>query len=183
MRISDWSSDVCSSDLTSAGFLKRKIREIVKDPGTARLLSDIDHPFATKRPPIDSDYFDAFNRPNVSLADVRADPIERITPTGLMLRSGAEHALDIIVFATGFDAMTGPLLNIDIHGRDGLALRDAWAAGPKTYLGLQVAGFPNLFTVTGPGSPSVLCNMPVAIEQHVRKSGGEGKRGAERVDI
>ncbi|HEY9567199.1 MAG TPA: NAD(P)/FAD-dependent oxidoreductase [Thalassobaculum sp.] len=152
---------------TAAGFLKRKIREIVKDPETARLLSDIDHPFATKRPPIDSDYFDAFNRPNVSLADVRADPIERITPTGLMLRSGAEHALDIIVFATGFDAMTGPLLNIDIHGRDGLALRDAWAAGPKTYLGLQVAGFPNLFTVTGPGSPSVLCNMPVAIEQHV----------------
>src|SRR3546814_17319403 len=100
MRISDWSSDVCSSDLTAAGFLKRKIREIVKDPETARLLSDIDHPFATKRPPIDSDYFDAFNRPNVSLADVRADPIERITPTGLMLRSGAEHALALILFAT-----------------------------------------------------------------------------------
>src|SRR3546814_1719493 len=84
-----------------------------------------------------------------------------------MRRSGAEHALDIIVFATGFDAMTGPLLNIDIHGRDGLALRDDWAAGPKTYLGLQVAGFPNLFPVTGPGSPSVLCNMPVEIEPPV----------------
>jgi len=152
---------------TAAEFLKARIREIVKDPQTARLLSDIDHPFATKRPPIDSDYFAAFNRPNVTLVDVRADPIERVVPEGVMLRSGAVHALDVIVFATGFDAMTGPLLNIDIRGRDGLALKDAWAEGPKTYLGLQVAGFPNLFTVTGPGSPSVLCNMPVAIEQHV----------------
>ncbi len=152
---------------TAAEFLKRKIREIVKDPETARLLSDIDHPFATKRPPIDSHYFEAYNRPNVSLVDVRSDPIERITPTGLVLRSGAEHQLDVIVFATGFDAMTGPLLNIEVTGRGGLRLEDAWREGPKTYLGLQVAGFPNLFTVTGPGSPSVLCNMPVAIEQHV----------------
>ena len=152
---------------TAANFLKRKIRETVKDPETARLLSDIDHPFATKRPPIDSHYFEAFNRPNVSLVDVRSDPIERITPTGLTLRSGAEHELDVIVSATGFDAMTGPLLNIGITGRDGLTLKEAWREGPKTYLGLGVAGFPNLFTVTGPGSPSVLCNMPVAIEQHV----------------
>jgi len=152
---------------TAAEFLKRKIRETVKDPATAALLSNIDHPFATKRPPIDSHYFEAYNRPNVSLVDVRSDPIERITPTGIQLRSGAEHELDIIVFATGFDAMTGALLKIGITGRDGLTLEEAWSAGPKTYLGLQVAGFPNLFTVTGPGSPSVLCNMPVAIEQHV----------------
>ena len=89
-----------------------------------------------------------------------------ITPTGLKLESGASFDLDIIVFATGFDAMTGPLLRMEITGRDGLALKDVWSAGPKTYLGLQVAGFPNLFTMTGPGSPSVLCNMPVAIEQH-----------------
>jgi len=152
---------------TAADFLKRKIRETVKDPETARMLSDIDHPFATKRPPIDSHYFEAFNRSNVTLVDVRADPIERVTATGVVLRSGAEHPLDVIVFATGFDAMTGPLLNIGIAGRDGLTLKEAWREGPKSYLGLQVAGFPNLFTITGPGSPSVLCNMPVAIEQHV----------------
>ena len=98
--------------------------------------------------------------------DVRRAPIEAITPAGIRTRD-AEYPLDIIVFATGFDAMTGPLLRIDIRGRDDLALAEAWRAGPRNYLGLQVAGFPNLFTVTGPGSPSVLCNMPVAIEQHV----------------
>ncbi|MCC6720494.1 MAG: NAD(P)/FAD-dependent oxidoreductase [Acetobacteraceae bacterium] len=150
----------------AASFIKRKIRAVVADPATAALLADIDHPFAAKRPPIDSDYFEAFNRDNVRLVDVRADPIAAVTPGGVRLASGREFALDIIVFATGFDAMTGPLLRMDIRGRDGLALKDAWAAGPETYLGLQVAGFPNLFTMTGPGSPSVLCNMPVAIEQH-----------------
>jgi cation diffusion facilitator CzcD-associated flavoprotein CzcO len=99
--------------------------------------------------------------------DVRATPIERITPEGLMTRDGTLYPLDIIVFATGFDAMTGPLLKLNISGRNGLSLREAWQAGPITYLGLQIPGFPNLFTITGPGSPSVLCNMPVAIEQHV----------------
>ena len=152
---------------TAAEFLKQKIREIVKDPETAARLADIDHPYAAKRPPIDTDYFDTFNRDNVDLVDVRADPIEAITPTGVRLRSGVEHAADIIVFATGFDAMTGSLLRLGITGRDGLSLSKAWEAGPRNYLGLQVAGFPNMFTVTGPGSPSVLCNMPVAIEQHV----------------
>jgi len=151
---------------TAAEFVKRKIREIVRDPKTAQALADIDHPYATKRPPIDTNYFETFNRDNVTLVDLRAEPIERITPAGIKTRA-SEYALDIIVFATGFDAMTGPLLKIDIRGRDGMALREAWAAGPSTYLGLQVPGFPNLFTVTGPGSPSVLCNMPVAIEQHV----------------
>lgn len=152
---------------TAAEFLKDKIRQVVENPETAERLANIDHPYAAKRPPIDTDYFETFNRDNVALVDVRADPIERITPTGLRLRSGTTHDLDIIVFATGFDAMTGPLLSIDIRGRDGLRLRDAWVEGPKTYLGLAVPGFPNMFTITGPGSPSVLCNMPVAIEQHV----------------
>ena len=152
---------------TAADFIKAKIREIVKDPETAALLSDIDHPYAGKRPPIDTGYFETFNRDNVSLVDVRADPIARIAPDGLVLESGAAHGLDVIVFATGFDAMTGPLLGIDARGRGGLPIREAWREGPKTWLGLQVPGFPNLFTVTGPGSPSVLCNMPVAIEQHV----------------
>ena len=98
--------------------------------------------------------------------DVKTHPIEAITPTGIRTSAG-EYELDVIVFATGFDAMTGPLLRLNIEGRDGITLRDAWAAGPQSYLGLQVAGFPNLFTITGPGSPSVLTNMPVAIEQHV----------------
>ncbi len=151
---------------TAAAFIQGKIREIVKDPMTAAKLADIDHPYAAKRPPIDTDYFETFNRDNVALVDIKADPIEAITPNGI--RTGkAAYPLDIIVFATGFDAMTGAFLRMDIRGRDGVLLADAWAAGPRNYLGLQVAGFPNLFTVTGPGSPSVLCNMPVAIEQHV----------------
>jgi len=151
---------------TAADFIRGKIREIVKDPATAAKLSDFDHPYASKRPPIDTDYFETFNRDNVELVDVRAAPIQQITPRGIRTRD-AEYPLDIIVFATGFDGMTGSLLRMDIRGRDGLSLTKAWAAGPRNYLGLQVAGFPNLFTVTGPGSPSVLCNMPVAIEQHV----------------
>jgi cation diffusion facilitator CzcD-associated flavoprotein CzcO len=151
---------------TAADFIRDKIREIVKDPATAEKLADIDHPYAAKRPPIDTNYFETFNRDNVSLVDVRAAPIEAITPSGIRTRDGV-YELDIIVFATGFDAMTGPLLRMDIRGRDGLSLAKAWEAGPRNYLGLQVSGFPNLFTITGPGSPSVLCNMPVAIEQHV----------------
>ena len=150
---------------TAADFIRAKIREIVKNPATAATLSDIDHPYATKRPPIDTNYFETFNRDNVTLVDVKAAPIERIEPTGIRTTEAA-YPLDIIVFATGFDAMTGPMLRMNITGRGGMPLAQAWEAGPRTYLGLQVAGFPNLFTVTGPGSPSVLCNMPVAIEQH-----------------
>jgi cation diffusion facilitator CzcD-associated flavoprotein CzcO len=150
---------------TAAEFIRDKIREIVKDPAKAAILSDIDHPYAAKRPPIDTDYFETFNRDNVALVDLRAEPIERITPSGILTTRG-EYPLDIIVFATGFDAMTGPMLRMDIRGRGGRTLAEAWEAGPRNYLGLQIAGFPNLFTVTGPGSPSVLCNMPVAIEQH-----------------
>ena len=161
----DLLADKLAND-TAAEFLRDKIRQIVKDPETAAKLADIDHPYAAKRPPIDTDYFETFNRDNVALVDIRAEPIVEITPLGI--RTGvAEYPLDIIVFATGFDAMTGAFLRMNIRGRDGLSLADAWSAGPRNYLGLQVAGFPNLFTVTGPGSPSVLCNMPVAIEQHV----------------
>ncbi|HMD74687.1 MAG TPA: cyclohexanone monooxygenase, partial [Steroidobacteraceae bacterium] len=111
-------------------------------------------------------YYDTFNRDNVTLINLRETPIEAITPRGLRTRD-AEYALDAIVFAIGFDAMTGALLNIDIRGRRGESLREKWAAGPRTYLGLAIAGFPNLFTITGPGSPSVLSNMIVSIEQHV----------------
>jgi len=161
----DLVTDNAAND-TAAAFLRAKIREIVKDPATAAKLSDIDHPYAAKRPPIDTDYFETFNRENVALVDLRSEPIERITPRGIRTRND-EYPLDIIVFATGFDGMTGSLLRMDIRGRDGLSLANEWAAGPRNYLGLQVAGFPNLFMVTGPGSPSVLCNMPVAIEQHV----------------
>ena len=161
----DLLADKAAND-TAAAFIKNKIHEIVKDPKTAAILADIDHPYAGKRPPIDTGYFETFNRDNVTLVDLRAAPIERITPAGIVTRE-REYPLDVIVFATGFDAMTGPLLKIDITGHDSLPLKEAWRAGPKTYLGLQVAGFPNMFTMTGPGSPSVLCNLPVAIEQHV----------------
>jgi cation diffusion facilitator CzcD-associated flavoprotein CzcO len=151
---------------TASSFIKSKIRAILKNPETADVLADIDHPYAGKRPPIDTDYFETYNRDNVTLVDLRKGPIEAITPTGIQT-ARAHYDLDMIVYATGFDAMTGPLFRLDISGRDGVALKDVWKSGPQTYLGLQVVGFPNLFTVTGPGSPSVLTNMPTAIEQHV----------------
>jgi cation diffusion facilitator CzcD-associated flavoprotein CzcO len=151
---------------TAAEFLKSRIRAIVKDPQTAENLADIDHPYAAKRPPIDTGYFETFNRPNVSLVNLRKDPIERVTPNGIKTLS-REHPLDIVVFATGFDAMTGTLFKIDIRGREGKSLREYWRSGPRTYLGLQMPGFPNLFTITGPGSPSVLTNLLPTIEQHV----------------
>jgi len=120
----------------------------------------------TKRLCVDTDYYDTYNRTNVTLVDIRKTPIEAITPDGLQTSEQA-YALDAIVFATGFDAMTGALLSIDIRGRAGQRLREKWSAGPRTYLGLATAGFPNLFLITGPGSPSVLSNMIVSIEQHV----------------
>jgi len=114
---------------------------------------------------VDTDYYATFNRDNVTLVDLRQAPIQAITARGVRTRD-AEYELDSIVFATGFDAMTGALLKIDIRGRGGRALREKWAEGPRTYLGIAIAGFPNLFTITGPGSPSVLSNMIVSIEQH-----------------
>ena len=152
---------------TASEFIRDRIRETVRDPATAELLLPRDHGFATKRPPIDTDYFETYNRDDVTLVDVRSDPIEAVVGHGLRLRSGAVHELDDLVFATGFDALTGPLLRLDPAGPDGITLREAWREGPRTYLGLAVSGFPNLFTITGPFSPSVLTNMPTSIEQHV----------------
>jgi cation diffusion facilitator CzcD-associated flavoprotein CzcO len=151
---------------TAAEFIKQKIRSMVRDPRKAQVLSDIDHPFAAKRPPIDTDYFETYNLEHVDLVDIRENPIASITEEGIKTNN-ALFKLDAIVFATGFDAMTRPILNLNLKGRDGLALSEAWEAGPTNYMGLQVPGFPNFFMVTGPGSPSVLTNMPVAIEQHV----------------
>jgi cyclohexanone monooxygenase len=148
-------------------FLHDRIREKVHDPETAELLVPKGYPFGCKRNPLDSGYFETFNRDNVQLVDVKANPIAEITPAGVRLADGTEHEFDAIVYATGFDAMTGPLNRIDVRGRDGQLLREKWAEGPRTYLGLMSHGFPNLFTITGPQSPSVLSNMPVSIEQHV----------------
>jgi cyclohexanone monooxygenase len=154
------------SNRTAAEFVERKIREKVRDPQVAELLIPRDHPLGTKRLCVDTGYYETFNRDNVTLVDIRSAPIEAITETGLRTRD-AEYTLDTIVFATGFDAITGPLMRLDIRGRDGVALRDKWAEGPRTYLGLTSAGFPNFFMITGPGSPSVLSNMLTSIEQHV----------------
>jgi cyclohexanone monooxygenase len=162
----DITTDLAANRL-AADFVKRKIAALVADPGTAALLSSGEYPLGTKRICIDTDYYATYNRENVQLVDIRADPLERVTETGI--RTGAaEYELDVIIFATGFDAMTGALLRTDLRGRGGLTLAEAWSEGPRTYLGLQVAGFPNLFTVTGPGSPSVLSNVIAAGEQHVK---------------
>ena len=150
---------------TAAEFVRRKIRETVNDPVVAEMLIP-DQVLGCKRLCADSGYFETFNLEHVDLVDVRKAPIQEITPTGLRT-SDAEFELDAIVFATGFDAMTGALLRVEIRGRDGLTLEEKWSAGPRTYLGLMTAGFPNLFTITGPGSPSVLSNMVPSIEQHV----------------
>ena len=151
---------------TAAEFVRSKIREIVADPAVAEKLSPRTFPIGSKRLCVDTGYYATFNRPNVSLVDLREEPIRAIEPAGIRT-SARLYPLDAIVYATGFDAMTGALSRIDIRGRGGVSLKESWAAGPRTYLGLMIAGFPNLFIVTGPGSPSVLCNMAVAIEQHV----------------
>ncbi len=151
---------------TAAEFVRNKIRSIVRDPKVAALLTPNDHPIGAKRICVDTDYFDTYNRPNVTLVDVRSAPIQGFTAKGIRTANG-EYAVDDVIFATGFDAMTGALLAIDIRGRDGVSLKSVWQEGPKAYLGLMVAGFPNLFTITGPGSPSVLSNVVVSIEQHV----------------
>jgi len=154
------------ANATAAAFVADKIRGIVKDAAMAEKLTPRTYPIGSKRLCVDTGYYATFNRDNVSLVDLREEPIVEITPTGVRT-AAATYDADAIVYAIGFDAMTGALGKIDIRGRDGAVLKDAWAAGPRTYLGLMVAGFPNLFIVTGPGSPSVLCNMAVAIEQHV----------------
>ena len=154
------------SNDTAAEFVRAQIRATVRDPAVAELLCPKDHPIGAKRICVDTDYHQTFNRDNVTLVDLHASPIERLTETGVRTRD-AHHELDSLVFATGYDAMTGALLQMDITGRDGQTLARKWEAGPTTYLGLMTAGFPNLFTITGPGSPSVLASMIFAIEQHV----------------
>jgi len=150
---------------TAADYVREKIRAVVKDPDKAQLLSP-DTVIGCKRMCVDTNYYQTYNRPNVSLHDVKSNPIEEITERGIRY-GNQEIEVDEIVFATGFDAMTGALMKMDIRGRDGLSLREKWCEGPKTYLGLTIAGFPNMFIVTGPGSPSVLANMMPAIEHHV----------------
>jgi cyclohexanone monooxygenase len=169
---------------TAQEFARDKIRQIVRDPAVAEALCPRHH-IGTKRTCVDIGYFEAYNRDNVELVDVRSSPITTLTPGGLATTTG-EYQLDVIVFAIGFDAMTGSLLDIDIRGRDGLSLAQKWSAGPRTYLGLCVAGFPNMFMVTGPGSPSVLSNMVISIEQHVDWIAGclahLGSGGLDRIE-
>lgn len=159
------------ANATVAEFARGKIRSIVTDPETAEALCPTGYPYGTKRVCLDTGYYATFNRPDVTLVNLRKTPITKITPRGVMTsgpaREDTEHELDTLVLATGFDAVTGPLLRLNITGRHGLRLADKWADGPVAYLGLQVCGFPNLFTVTGPGSPSIVSNVVLSIEQHV----------------
>jgi cyclohexanone monooxygenase len=169
---------------TAKKFFRDKIREIVRDPAVADLLTP-QQTFGCKRLCQDTGYYETFNRSNVTLVDVRKSPIVEITPHGLRTKD-AEYRLDSIVFATGFDAMTGTLLKADIRGKGGVELREKWSEGPRTYLGVAVAGFPNLFIMTGPGSPSVLSNMVASNEQHASCIGDciayMRKRGIARIE-
>ncbi len=155
-----------ASNDTAAEFVREKIRRTVNDPVVAELLAPKTHPIGTKRLILDTNYYETYNRDNVTLVDISESPIEEITPEGLRVAS-TNYTFDSIVFATGFDAMTGAMLDIDIQVEGGASMADAWQHGPKTYLGLMVAGFPNLFTITGPGSPGVKSQMILSIEQHV----------------
>jgi len=150
---------------TIADFARTKIRAVVDDPATADLLCP-DNVFGCKRLCVDTNYYQTYNQPHVTLVDVSENPIERFTTTGVVT-NGIDYKVDTAVFATGFAAMTGSFDKIKITGRDGLTLAEKWRAGPRTYLGLSTVGFPNLFMITGPGSPSVLANMIPSIEQHV----------------
>jgi cation diffusion facilitator CzcD-associated flavoprotein CzcO len=150
---------------TAAEFIRRKIGSVIKDPVVREKLVPKGHPFAARRPSVDSGYFESFNRANVELADVRENPIVAFTPNGIRT-TDQERAFDIVIFATGFDAFTGSLLRPDIIGRNDLSLKEKWSAGPVTQLGVAVADFPNLFIVAGPGSPSLLSNVMVSIEEH-----------------
>jgi cyclohexanone monooxygenase len=154
------------SNQTASEFVRQKIRATVKDPRTAELLCPNDHPIGTKRLILDTDYYETYNRENVTLVDIRSKPITEITPSGLRT-ADADYTLDAIVFATGFDAMTGAMKEIDIHTDTGMSIREKWEHGPRTYLGIMIAGFPNLFMITGPQSPGVKSQMILACEQHV----------------
>ncbi|MGH3953573.1 MAG: flavin-containing monooxygenase [Mycobacterium sp.] len=161
----DQTTDIRAND-EARGFFEERVRAVIDDPAVADILIPTDHPIGTKRICTDTNYFQTYNRDNVHVVDLRANPINSIDVHGITT-STKHYALDMLVFATGFDAMTGSLNRIDIRGRGGRPLADTWRAGPRTYLGLGVDGFPNLFIVTGPGSPSVLANMVLGAEQHV----------------
>ena len=162
---SDLSIDA-DSNLTASQFIINKIKKIIKNPDTAAMLTDFDHPFGSKRPPIDTNYYETFNRKNVDLINIRKDPIKSFKTNGITTEKN-DYELEVLIFATGFDALTGTLLNMNIIGDNNISLKNIWQTGPKTNLGLLVPNFPNLFLITGPGSPAVLTNMPRAIEQHV----------------
>jgi cation diffusion facilitator CzcD-associated flavoprotein CzcO len=170
---------------TAAEFVREKIRTLVAAPEMARKLTPYGHPIFTKRPCVDIGYFETFNRDNVTLVDLREEPLETVTATGIRA-GGRDYDFDILVLAIGFDAMTGALCNIDVRGRGGVSLREQWADRPGTYLGLAVAGFPNMFLITGPGSPSVLGNMISAIEENSNWIAAcmtyMGKRGLSAVE-
>ena len=162
---SDAGRDLDANEMAVELF-REMIRRTVHDPDMAEALSPRGYPLGCKRPVLDAGYFQTFNRPNVSLVDLRTDPIERFTATGI--QTSKQHIeLDVLIMATGFDAMTGPLTRIDVRGRGGRLLRDEWADGPRTFLGLSMAGYPNLFVCVGPGSPAVLATYPPQIELQV----------------
>lgn len=150
-----------------AGYIENRIRNTVEDPSKADVLCEFNHAVGTKRPPIDTEYYETFNRDNVSIVSIRKNPIHEVTEDGLMLENGDHHELDALVFATGFDTVTGSILKLNLRGRGGQSLADKWKDGPRVYLGLASEGFPNLFMITGPQSPAILVNFPVCIEKHV----------------
>ena len=155
------------ANATVAGYIEAKIRDTVNDPAKADVLCEFNHPVGTKRPPIDTNYYETFNRDNVSIVSIRKNPIREATVDGLIMDNGDKHKVDAIVFATGFDTVTGTLNKLNLRGKGGVSLADKWQDGPRAYLGLCTAGFPNLFMITGPGSPGILTNFPGCIEQNV----------------
>lgn len=163
---SDLMVDQKANDAVS-DFIRSKIDEIVTDPDTADSLKPYGYPMGAKRPVVGTDWYETFNRDNVELVDLRKRPLDRFTAKGMRLADGTEYEFDAVVLATGFDAFTGAFTSMDIRGRGGRTLTDAWSEGPKTHLGLGTAGFPNMFIIANVGSPSVLANMVTAIEQHV----------------
>ena len=164
----------CFSDITKnikanetvSNFIKEKILKIVKDDKVAKILTNFDHPFTSKRPTLNTNYYETFNKKNVQLVDLKTNPIIKITKKGIKTKN-KDFNFDKIIFATGYDALTGPLLSLNLVGKKQIKLKDYWSKIPKSYLGLMIPKFPNLFIIQGPGSPSVLTNVPVQIEQHV----------------
>jgi len=155
-----------TANQTATEFVREKIREQIDDPEVAKLLVPMSHPFGTKRVPLESGYFEAYNRPNVHLVDLRSSPIECFSESGIKTTT-REYEFDVIIYATGFDAVTGALNRIDIRGESGQSLKDKWADGPSTMLGMQTVGFPNMFITAGPHNASSFCNVPRCLEQNV----------------